>query len=400
MKLYKANIIINKEITTRTIKALSLQNAKDILAKEGVVISIKEINQFGLNLSFGKINERDLSIYIRQLSVLLEAGVSVLDAFVSVGNGCDNARLRQIFSDISMDLHAGASLEQALSGYKKELGTITLAMFSLGQNSGKLSNSLSLLSFMLEEIDNNKTKFKKAIRYPAIVLLTLIIAFNILIAMVVPSFNSVFASVSKELPLATRIILGLESLINDYGFFVVFGAVLSTCLVLYFYKFSFKFRFKFDSFALKIPLLKGIILHSSLARFNLILSQLISAGMAMDRALDIANTVIENSYIKSKINQSSKDICNANALSTSFKKSGLYENIAIEIIKAAEQSGALDEMFGYVANYYKQKYDLVIDNLSAYLEPILLVIISAVVLLLGLGIFMPLWELSSGAILD
>ncbi|MBQ8819620.1 type II secretion system F family protein, partial [Campylobacter sp.] len=158
--------------------------------------------------------------------------------------------------------------------------------------------------------------------------------------------------------------------------------------------------FKFDSFALKIPLLKGIILHSSLARFNLILSQLISAGMAMDRALDIANTVIENSYIRSKINQSSKDICNANALSTSFKKSGLYENIAIEIIKAAEQSGALDEMFGYVANYYKQKYDLVIDNLSAYLEPILLVIISAVVLLLGLGIFMPLWELSSGAILD
>lgn len=398
MREYRAKIITDKATIERTIQALSLQNARDILSKEGTVIYIKKSRKFGLNLSFGKIDEKILAIYIRQLGVLLESGVSVLDAFCSVGQGCSHARLKQILNSISMDLHAGASLEKAVAEYKSELGSISIAMFALGQNSGRLAESLLLLSSMLEEIFINRLKFKKALRYPAIVLLSLIVAFNMLIAMVVPSFKSVFDSISTQLPLATRVLLGLESAINNYGFLLIFLAVFIFGLIWYFYKFNLKFKFKFDSFIIKIPLIKSLILHSSLAKFSLILSRLIAAGMTIDRALGIANTVIENSYIKAKIDQASKDIHNGNALNLSFARAALYENIAIEIIKAGEQSGSIDEMFGYVANYYKQKYDALIDSLSAYLEPVLLIIISFVVLLLGLGIFMPLWELSGGGL--
>ena len=111
----------------------------------------------------------------------------------------------------------------------------------------------------------------------------------------------------------------------------------------------------------------------------------------------ISNSVVDNSYIKLKINQAIKDIYNGNTLNSSFQKIAIYENIAIEIIKAGEKSGTIDQMFGHISNYYKERYNSLIDNLSAYLEPILLVIISVVVLVLALGIFMPLWDISNRA---
>ena len=178
MKKFIAKIIKDGTTQTHTINAINLENAKDILSKNGTIIEIKEIKEFRLNLSFKAIDERILAIYIKELSALLEAGVSLLDAFNSVAKGCDNPKLKQIFNDISADLNAGASLEKALNTHKDKLGSVVLAMFALGQNSGKLASSLSTLSDMLENISINRAKFKKAIRYPALTFVALLIAFN------------------------------------------------------------------------------------------------------------------------------------------------------------------------------------------------------------------------------
>ncbi|MDY5518707.1 type II secretion system F family protein [Campylobacter lanienae] len=397
MKKFIAKIIKDGTTQTHTINAINLENAKDILSKNGTIIEIKETKEFRLNLSFKAIDERILAIYIKELSALLEAGVSLLDAFNSVAKGCDNPKLKQIFNDISADLNAGASLEKALNTHKDKLGSVVLAMFALGQNSGKLASSLSTLSDMLENISINRAKFKKAIRYPALTFVALLIAFNILITMVMPSFKGIFDSFGGELYWASRAILALGSFVSDYGILIAFGSVFVIFLIWYFHKFNYKFQLKFDEIMLKIPLLKRLILYSFLAKFNLILSQLITAGTPIDKALVISNSVVDNSYIKLKINQAIKDIYNGNTLNSSFQKIAIYENIAIEIIKAGEKSGTIDQMFGHISNYYKERYNSLIDNLSAYLEPILLVIISVVVLVLALGIFMPLWDISNRA---
>ncbi|WP_096021149.1 type II secretion system F family protein [Campylobacter lanienae] len=397
MKKFIAKIIKDGTAQTHIINAINLENAKDILSKNGTIIEIKEIKEFKLNLIFKAIDERILAIYIKELSALLEAGVSLLDAFNSVAKGCDNPKLKQIFNDISADLNAGASLEKALNTHKDKLGSVVLAMFALGQNSGKLASSLSTLSDMLENISINRAKFKKAIRYPALTFVALLIAFNILITMVMPSFKGIFDSFGGELYWASRAILALGSFVSDYGILIAFGSVFVIFLIWYFHKFNYKFQLKFDEIMLKIPLLKRLILYSFLAKFNLILSQLITAGTPIDKALVISNSVVDNSYIKLKINQAIKDIYNGNTLNSSFQKIAIYENIAIEIIKAGEKSGTIDQMFGYISNYYKERYNSLIDNLSAYLEPILLVIISVAVLVLALGIFMPLWDISNRA---
>ena len=397
MKKFIAKIIKDGTTQTHTISAINIENAKDILSKNGTIIEIKEIKEFKLNLIFKAIDERILAIYIKELSALLEAGVSLLDAFNSVAKGCDNPKLKQIFNDISADLNAGASLEKALNTHKDKLGSVVLAMFALGQNSGKLANSLSTLSDMLENISINRAKFKKAIRYPALTFVALLIAFNILITMVMPLFKGIFDSFGGELYWASRAILALGSFVSDYGILIAFGSVFVIFLIWYFHKFNYKFQLKFDEIMLKIPLLKRLILYSFLAKFNLILSQLITAGTPIDKALVISNSVVDNSYIKLKINQAIKDIYNGNTLNSSFQKIAIYENIAIEIIKAGEKSGTIDQMFGHISNYYKERYNSLIDNLSAYLEPILLVIISVVVLVLALGIFMPLWDISNRA---
>lgn len=397
MRRYNAKIITNNATITRTITASNLENAKEILSSSGEIIAISEESKVGLGVKFRRIDSGVLAIYIRQIGTLMEAGVSVLEAFSSVAQGCHNPILRKILDDISSDLHSGLSLEQALSGFKSELGAVSVAMFALGQNSGRLPEALFMLSDMLNEMAENKAKFKRALRYPMIVLLSLIIAFNLLIVMVVPSFAGVFAAIGGELPLATRILLGLESFIASYGFLALFGIILIGFLIWYFYRFNSKFRIKFDNFLLKIPLLKGLILYGSLTKFSLILSRLISAGMSIDKAINIANGVVENNYISSKIAFVAMDIHSGQTLSKAFEGAHLYEKIAIEIIKAGQTSGVIDEMFAHVSKFYKQKYDTLIDGLNGSLEPVLLIAIAGAVLLLGLGIFMPLWELSSGS---
>lgn len=397
MRRYHAKIITSNSTITRTINAPNLETAREILSSSGEVIAITQESKSGLRAKFNRIDNGILAIYIRQIGTLMEAGVSALEAFSGVAQGCNHARLRDVLSDISLDLHSGLSLEQALSGFKTELGAVSVAMFALGQNSGRLPEALFMLSDMLNEMAENRAKFKRAIRYPMIVLLSLVIAFNLLIVMVVPSFAGVFAALGGELPLATRMLLGFESFIVSYGFLILFGMALASLFVWYLHRFNSKFRLKFDKFLLKIPLLKELILHGSLAKFSLILSRLISAGMSIDKAINIANGVIENSFISVKISLVARDIHSGQTLSKAFDGANLYEKIAISIIKAGEQSGVIDEMFIYVAKFYKQKYDRLIDGLSGSLEPVLLIAIAMAVLLLGLGIFMPLWELSSGA---
>ena len=158
MRRYNAKIITNNATITRTITASNLENAKEILASSGEIIAISEESKVGLGVKFRRIDSGVLAIYIRQIGTLIEAGVSVLEAFSSVAQGCHNPILRKILDDISSDLHSGLSLEQALSGFKSELGAVSVAMFALGQNSGRLPEALFMLSDMLSEMAENKAK--------------------------------------------------------------------------------------------------------------------------------------------------------------------------------------------------------------------------------------------------
>jgi general secretion pathway protein F/MSHA biogenesis protein MshG len=237
----------------------------------------------------------------------------------------------------------------------------------------------------------------KALRYPIITLVAIAAAFVFLILLVVPKFKAMFEQLHATLPLPTRILLGIEKVLTEYGLYVLIGVILTTLIVIFLYKTSINFKRKVDAMLLKVYLINRIIEYASLHRFLLTLSSLLSSGIPLLDALKISEGIISNEVIKDKIKQIIKGINQGRSFTEMLKEVDLVNFVALRMISAGEESGELDTMLKNAAKYYEDRFQDIIDNMQAAIEPIMLTIIGALVLLIALGIFLPMWDLASAA---
>ncbi|MDR1614003.1 MAG: type II secretion system F family protein [Campylobacteraceae bacterium] len=333
----------------------------------------------------------------RQLAVMANAGIPIHDSVKEVGKAAADEKLRSIFAKMDEDLNAGLSMTASASAFKEELGDVSIAMIELGENTGNMAESLKKLSDILEEINENKKKFKKAIRYPIMIITAMVAAFVILMVYVVPKFRDIFEQLGAgdKLPLPTKILLNIEYAINNYGLYILGVCIVAFFLITRSYKNNPIFHAQCDRYVLKVYLIGKIIFYSNMNRFTLILSELIRAGIPVVEALDTSILTVTNTTLQEKLSLVKVSVQRGISLTDSFRETGLFENMLIQMIQAGEQSGTLDMMLSKVTDYFKSKFDEIIDNLSSYIEPILLAFLACMVLLMALGIFMPMWEMSS-----
>ena len=341
-----------------------------------------------------KVKIPNLVATIRQLSVMTNAGISIHDSIKEVANSTEDKRLKFIFQTIDEELNQGSSLTNSIENFKEELGDVTLAMIRLGESTGNMADALAKLASILQEVWDNQQKFKKAIRYPITVICAIIIAFVILMILVVPQFREIFEQLNAELPLPTKILLNIEYVMTNYGFYILGALAFIGYLLRKYYLDSEEFQDKVDKYLLKVYLIGKIIFYSNMSRFNLIFTELVRAGLPIADALDTAVITVSNKDIKKKLSGVKILVGRGVSLTEAFRDTNLYENMLIQMISAGEQSGSLDDMTGKVTDYYRMKFNDIIDNISNYIEPILLVFIAGMVLLLALGIFLPMWDLS------
>jgi len=340
------------------------------------------------------IHTPNLIAAIRQLSVMTNAGISIHDSIKEVTKATEDKKLKAIFAQADDDLNSGLSLTESFVGFKHQLGDVTLAMVELGESTGNMSESLAKLAEILDEIWENQQKFKKAIRYPITVLVAICIAFTILMVYVVPKFKEIFDQLQSELPLPTKILLGMEHAISNYGFYILVGIFACIFFAKYMYDSNEDFKAKFDQHILKAYLIGNIVFYSTMSRFNLVFTELIRAGIPIADALDTALLTIGNTHLKKQLGGVKISVQRGISLTKSFQETGLYEGMLVQMIGAGEQSGSLDTMLGKVTDYFKSKFNNIIDNIASYIEPILIGFIAAIVLLLALGIFMPMWDMA------
>jgi len=347
------------------------------------------------NLQKKKINQDRLIAAIRQLAVMTNAGISVHDSFKEIADATDDATLEHVFNQIGDDINSGLSLSQSMNNYRFELGNLVLAMVALGEKTGNMAEAMYSLADMLEEIRRNIVKFKKAMAYPRNVMIAMAVAFTILISYVVPQFKAIFEELGATLPLPTRILLFLEHLFNNYGLYVLGGLILFIMVFRYMVNHSTEFRYKWHQFLLRIYLVKGIIKYSTLSRFTLVFSELVRAGIPIAEALDTSIDMIDNLPLKEKLSTVRSAVEKGDTLHNGLKDTELFENMIIQMISAGESSGQLDAMLEKVTDYYKMRFDAIIDGLSEAIEPIMLFFIAAMVILLALGIFLPMWDMGN-----
>lgn len=349
------------------------------------------------NFKKKKIKQDSLIAGVRQMAVMTNAGISIHDTLNEIANATEDKRLKEVFTKIAEDINAGFSMSQSVEHFRYEMGNLTLAMIQLGERTGNMAGALYQLADMLEEIRSNFIKFKKAMSYPRNVMIAMVIAFTILISYVVPEFKAIFEQLNAQLPIPTQILLGLEVAVNQYGIYllaIIITLFLSARFAINHY---YNVRFKFHEILLKIILIKQLIHYATLNRFMLVFSTLVCAGIPIADALESAIAMIDNLPIKEKLQTVRGSVEKGNTLNKALKDTGLFENMILQMISAGETSGQLDAIMEKVTEYYKMKFDAIINGLSEAIEPIILVVIAAMVLLMALGIFLPMWDMGRAA---
>ncbi len=410
MTYFEVNFIQQGKRGSQLIKASSRRDAI-LIAKakipNGTVLKAYEVSAplenriedfketfFGA-MSKKKIKTESLISAIRQLAVMTNAGISIHDSIREVTKSTVDKDLKAIFEQVDEDLNAGKSFTEAMLPYKYQVGDVTIAMIELGENTGNMSESLTKLAEVLEEMLENAKKLKSAMRYPITVIVAIAIAFTILMMYVVPKFKEIFEKLGADLPAPTKLLLFFEHALNTYGHFIFLGLVGLIAYHKYLYKTNDNYKRKVDKHILKVYLIGNVIFFASMSRFMLIFTELVRAGIPIAEALDTAVITIDNEEIKDKLASVKLSVERGSNLTEAFEDTGLFEGMLIQMIKAGESGGALDKMLEKVSEYYANRFNDIIENLSAYIEPILIGFIAGMVLMLALGIFLPMWDMAS-----
>ncbi|MDY4802971.1 type II secretion system F family protein [Campylobacter sp.] len=402
MKTYKVTQKKLGRVFNDTISAQNIAQAKQIAVNKrgGIVIEVRESKDIFdpnviKNLLFTpKIKMLSYISTLRQLAVMTDAGISIHDSINEVVNNTKDKRVAQIFGRVRDDLDAGMNISESIVQFERDVGNVSIALISLGEQTGRLAESLNHLVEILQDVYDNRQKFKKAIRYPVVVICAIIIAFILLMVLVVPKFRDVFASFNAELPLPTRILLNIEWAFSNYGFAIGAGVLVAILITILVYHRNQGFKYSFDKYILKLYLIGNIIFFSTMSRFNLVFGELVRSGLPVIDALNTSLLNVENSFLKERLEGVKISVSRGNSLSSSVAATELYENMLVQMIAAGERSGSIDAMLARITAYYKDRFNNILDNISAYIEPILLVFIAGMVILMALGIFMPMWDLA------
>ena len=232
-------------------------------------------------------------------------------------------------------------------------------------------------------------------RYPITVMSAMAIAFIVLMMYVVPKFREIFEQLGADLPTPTIILLGIESALSNYGLYMLIGLIATIFIMKHLYKTNQDFKYGFDKFLLKVYLINKIIFYSTMNRFNLIFTELVRAGIPIAEALETATLTVDNQEIHDKLATIKIAVQRGISLTEAMRDTELYESMLIQMLSAGERGGAIDAMLEKVTDYYKAKFSDLVDNISGYIEPIMLLFMAAMVILLALGIFMPMWDLGN-----
>ncbi len=340
-----------------------------------------------------KVVLEDLILFTRQMATLLRAGVPLLRALAGQIESVPNDRLRQALEDVRETVESGQTLADGLERHPYVFSEVFVHMVRVGEASGSLEEVFARLAGYLEQEKNTRDRTKQAMRYPLLVVVAIAVAFIILNVLVIPRFVSLFSGLGAELPLPTRILIGISEFTRSYGWALVI-ALIGAVFGFRRYIETDPGRRAWDRWKLKLPIFGDIFHKLALARFSRTFATTTYSGVPVVDGLNVVSRAVGNRYVGDHVAAMREGVERGDSLYNTARREGLFPLTVLQMIEVGEESGAVDEMMEQVAEYYEREVDLRIDNLATLIEPVLIAIIGAMVLLLALGIFLPMWDLA------
>ncbi len=388
----------NKEgrVLKGVINAASLDLVKAQLRKQGIVpkkVRKKSAGAFGGKK--GKpIKSGDISVFSRQMATMMKAGVPLVQSFDIVADGHANKNVSELIYAIKSDVEAGGTFADALKSHPAHFDDLFCHLVQAGEQSGALETLLEKVATYKEKTEALKNKIKKAMTYPISVMVVAFIVTVILLIFVIPTFTTMFAGFGADLPAFTMFVVGISDFMVEW-WWAVFGSIFAVMTTVgQTHKRSKAFRDALDRIYLKLPVIGDLVLNSSVAKFSRTLATMFAAGVPLVEAMDsVAGAAGNNEYVKA-INIVRDDLASGLQLQSSLQNfPHLFPNMVIQMVSIGEESGALDEMLGKVADYYEAQVDDSVDALTSLMEPLIMAFLAVVIGGLVIAMYLPIFKM-------
>ncbi len=365
-----------------SVEAPSVEEAKQDLRRQGLmIISVTKQNFWTkeLKLNVGKPpTPRDLSVMCRQFVSMSKAGVSILDALRMLADQTENTRLREALKDVRINVEKGETLTESLRKHPNIFPKLMIDMVSAGEASGSLDNAIERMAIQFERTSKTQSLVKKAMVYPIAVCIVAVIVTVIMLVVVLPTYEEMFAEIGGELPLITRIYVGLSHGLIDYWYFVIAALVLAFFGIRKFSRTNLG-QHIFHKIVLQIPIARNLVVKSASSLMARTLRTLLSAGVPLIEAVDIVSGVMQNVYFKEALQNAKEEIIIGMPLSRPLEESKLFPPMVYHMIRIGEEAGNTEEMLEKLADYYDEEVELAVQALMAALEPMIIVVLAIVV---------------------
>ena len=347
------------------------------------------------SLSFFQNVTLDETIMLsRQLASLTRAGVPIVASLRGLSDTVSNPLVAQNLDGVADSLEKGQELSVAVAKHPKVFSDLYVSMIRVGENTGRIDDAFSQMAGYLTLERQTIRNLKQATRYPIFVLSAIAIFIAIINLFVIPSFKDVFDAIGGQLPWQTRLLISISDFTLAYWPHVL---VLFSLLMYGFmrWKKSPSGKYSWDQMKFKIPLVGAIFYRAVLARFARTFSVVLSAGMPIEQGLSVVAKAVDNDFVGSKVDQMRVGIERGEGFTSAAKRTSMFSPLIMQMLAVGEETGKVDDMLAEVADFYEEEVEYKLLGLSSAIEPILIIIIGALVLVLALGVFLPLWELSS-----
>lgn len=380
------------KIVRGELRAATETVVRTTLRRQGILVS--KIKKQGLR-GKGKVTDKDVALFTRQMATMMKAGVPLLQAFEIVAKGASNPAVAKLLTDIKTDVETGSALNQAFRKFPLHFNQLYCNLVEAGEQAGILDQLLDRLATYMEKTQAIIGKIKSALFYPISVLVVAFIVVAVIMIFVVPSFKQVFSGFGAELPGPTLVVVAISEAFVAY-WHVIFGSI-GGALYAFFYtwKRSLPMQIFMDKLSLKLPVFGAVIRKATIARWTRTLSTMFSAGVPLVEALDSVGGASGNYVYREATKQIKAEISTGSALTVAMQNANIFPSMVIQMIAIGEESGQLDQMSGKVADFFEAEVDDAVESLSSLMEPMIMVVLGGLIGGIIVAMYLPIFKLGA-----
>ena len=385
---------LNGDLRTATIEAPSRDDVVAQLRKQRLnVVKIDEARIANKKKKGGKIKMRDIVIFTRQFSTMINAGLPLVQALDILAKQSENPALKDVTNAVVFDVESGHTVADALGKHPKAFTELYVNMVAAGEAGGILDTILMRLATFMEKNDALVRKVKGAMIYPGVISSVAFIAISVLLIFVIPVFEKMFASVGLPLPLPTRVVIEMSKFLRGIGGVMTVAVAVGGFIMTKRYYATNSGKLAIDKLMLKAPVLGDVLRKSAVSRFTRTLGTLIGSGVSILDGLEITAKTAGNRVISDAIMESRTSIAGGETISAPLQKSNVFPPMVISMIAVGEQTGGLDEMLSKIADFYDEEVDAAVSNLLSLMEPVMIVFLGVVVGGMVVAMYLPIFDM-------